>query len=392
MAHLWIQNEFNVFTSNFNDALDGQQANTSTAVVSDVRCNYCDLSVSWDHPSYSNKVCDIRVFPQFHNCQGRQREFGICNPLTIALASDSEMTSALADIKNLGITWVRTDFAWSAIQPVSASSYNWANYDRFVAAVNAADLHLLPILGYTPSWANGGFSDSAYAPSDPQQFATFCATVASRYASQGVLHYEIWNEPNTLFWKPKPDAIAYTELLSLAYAAIKSVQSTCQVVLGGLAQETDDGTNISPLTFLQTLYAHGGGQCMDITAFHPYTYPTGPNTSSWRTMSISSPSLRSLMHANGDGWKELWMTEYGAPTNGGSGQTFVGESVQASMLAQAIDEMRKLSWSGPLFFYTYKDGAPAPDRERYFGLLRNDGSQKPAYTALQAAIAAQVTN
>jgi hypothetical protein len=62
----------------------------------------------------------------------------------------------------------------------------------------------------------------AGAPTSTEEYAEFAGLVAERYAGK-VSAYEIWNEPNTyVYWAPKPDAAAYTELSQAAYPAIKA--------------------------------------------------------------------------------------------------------------------------------------------------------------------------
>jgi exo-beta-1,3-glucanase (GH17 family) len=87
------------------------------------------------------------------------------------------------------------------------------------------------------------------------------------------------------------------------------------------------------------------------------------------------------MAANGDSAKQIWITEIGAPSAGPYG---VGTAAQAEEVTQAVAGAKSSSWIGAEFFYTYEDVATNPD---YFGLLNADGSAKPAWTALAAALA-----
>lgn len=106
------------------------------------------------------------------------------------------------------------------------------------------------------------------------------------------------------------------------------------------------------------------------------------------------------MIAHNDAASKVWITEYGAPTNGpgteatpgnyqiGSSPDHVNELLQAQMATEAVATIRNYSWAGPLFWYGYRDiGTDASNTENFYGLLRNDGSHKPAYAALQTAIA-----
>jgi len=59
------------------------------------------------------------------------------------------------------------------------------------------------------------------------------------------------------------------------------------------------------------------------------------------------------------------------------------------MATQAVQYADSQSWFGALFWYSYQDlGSATTTNQNFFGLVRYDGSLKPAYTAWQAAIRA----
>jgi hypothetical protein len=71
------------------------------------------------------------------------------------------------------------------------------------------------------------------------------------------------------------------------------------------------------------------------------------------------------------------MTEVGASTDGPHPVT---EDKQAQIVEEAVQLRNSYSWAGPLFWYDYKDlGTNRATRENFFGLVRYDGSHKPAY-------------
>jgi hypothetical protein len=201
----------------------------------------------------------------------------------------------------------------------------------------------------------------------------------------GVHTWEIWNEPNNPdFWRPSANVAQYATLLSDTYAAIKAADPTATVLTGGTSPESTTTTSLSPIDFLNGLYANGAGGQFDAVAHHPYTFPVMPATgdvwSAWSQMNDTNPSLRSVMTAHGDSAKKIWATEYGAPTNE------VTEAQQSAMIAAAYQDFESYSWAGPLFVYSYKDrGTDASNREDWFGLMRYDGSYKPSWSAFQAA-------
>src|SRR5258708_7096477 len=51
--------------------------------------------------------------------------------------SPDGLNQQLSDMKATGVTWVRYDLSWADVQPDSAKSYNWSNYDRVTKAAAA---------------------------------------------------------------------------------------------------------------------------------------------------------------------------------------------------------------------------------------------------------------
>src|SRR3989442_1022252 len=89
--------------------------------------------------------------------------------------------------------------------------------------------------------------------------------VAARYPQLAGI--EIWNEPNmTWAWAPSPDPARYTQLLRLAYDAVKAVNPSMPVIGGSLAANlspaaTSASTPIRP--FLQSMYDNGARGHLD---------------------------------------------------------------------------------------------------------------------------------
>jgi polysaccharide biosynthesis protein PslG len=309
----------------------------------------------------------------------------------IQYMNSAELAAYLDGLKAVHAKWVRFDFAWSNIQSSSPGVSDWAKYDAVVAAANARDIQVLGMIGYTPSWARpAGCTDDKCRPNDPDQYATFVGQVVSRYKSQGVKHWEIWNEPNiNTFWKPAPNAAQYAAILRPAYLAAKAADSTSFILNGGFSPAETNGTNIAPIDFLSGMYAAGAKDHFDALSHHPYCYAGTfdcPSTyapwSAWSQMEETPTNLRGIMTSNGDAAKKIWITEFGAPT---SGSGAVSNAQQGTMLRDAFAIFKTKSWAGPLFWYSYQDtGTDTGDREQWFGMLNFSGVQKPAYAAYLA--------
>jgi hypothetical protein len=334
------------------------------------------------------------------------KPIGISYGDSLPFLSSVALNRTLDDAVTLGARWVRADLAWDDIQPSGPTTWRWSKFDRVVAAATARNLTLLPILAYTPAWARppGSHSDKA-GPAAPQQFAAFAKAAVERYAPRGVHSWEIWNEPNIVdFWQPAPNPAAYVTLTRLTSAAIRSADGSATVVSGGLAPAPTSDGYMSQLDFLRAFCALGGLDSVDAIGYHPYSYPVPPGYvapwNAWAQIATTSPSFETVLASYGASGKSVWLTEYGAPTNGpGAGATssnynlngspdHVDEALQAQMVTDSVALAAASPVVGGLFWYSYQDlGTDRSTTENFYGLRRYDGSPKPAYRAFRTAIA-----
>lgn len=297
--------------------------------------------------------------------------------------STAELDKDFADMEGMGVQWVRFDIAWNQIQSGGSSSYNWAPFDNVVNAARQHNLKILGILDYAPTWAQQSSCAGQFAcpPNGTSSFTTFVTSAVNHYKPLGVSYWEIWNEPNiSEFWLT-PNPSSYTALLRAAYTAIKDTDPSATVISAGMASAATDGTNYTQYDFIKGMYAAGAHGYFDALGDHPYCYSDqsgclgAPDGSEWWEMSQTPQNLRALMVANGDSSKKIWITEFGAPTN------VYTEAQQAQLLQQAYTLAAGYDWAGPLFWYTYQDGGTDKSNvEDWFGVIRADGTQKPAYT------------
>ncbi|RYF66739.1 MAG: beta-xylosidase, partial [Comamonadaceae bacterium] len=243
------------------------------------------------------------------------------------------------------------------------------------------------LIAYTPAWANGGAS-KFHPPSADDDYARFAGRLARHFSAGRVLAWEIWNEPNLgQFWSPRADAAAYAALLGKAYSAIRTADPNAIVVSGGLAQPYPSARDTDALEFVRVICAASARErCFDAIGNHPYDSPRLPSeraAHNWQKMVGTAPAnLRGMLAGHGRPETPVWITEYGAPTLGADSYgTVVSEDRQARMLEEAFRLVSGYPWSGPLFWYNFKDFCPpdpAQSPECFFGLLRHDGTYKPA--------------
>jgi len=319
--------------------------------------------------------------------------FGIAGGGGVASLSRGDLITYLNLVKASGAGWLRFDINWSVVQSGGRRSFNWAPFDAVVNAARLRGIRLLGSILYTPWWARPPGTSNLYPPTDLGDYAKFAKTVARHFRGRGIQAYEIWNEPNITFWLPAPDPARYTDMLTLAYGAIKAADPRAAVVSAGLSPYgsygQSDAQHMNPITFLEKMYAAGAAASMDAVGWHPYNYPWGLGYeawSAWSQMSETTPSARSVMIANGDGAKKIWLTEFGAPT--GAAPLSITEPAQAQFVTDAYATVGRCPWAGPAFLYSFRDrSTDVSNADNAFGIIRYNWAPKPAFWAYKAAAA-----
>jgi hypothetical protein len=295
-------------------------------------------------------------------------------------------------MRQLGARWTRYDFAWSALEP-RKGLFRFGKLERAVLEARTRGLSVVAMLGYAPSWANGGHGDK-YPPRRPSDYGRFAGRAAAHFAPLGVHFYELWNEPNTsTFFKPSPNAGLYAAMVKAAYTRIKRADPNATVLAGSLAPRGSyedvncdgardtgrDRAGVNPIRFLARLYADGAGNSFDVLSVHPYAAGgLKERCSAWAELEQTKPSLRSVMRANGDSAKKIWATEYGNALSWVGGN----EKAAATRLKQALALWKTYPWAGPLFVFNLWDAHGSG-----FGLLRADWSRRPMWFAFRRAAA-----
>jgi polysaccharide biosynthesis protein PslG len=317
--------------------------------------------------------------------------YGFSDP-TLLNDTAAVQVSQLEAMKAMGMTSVRFDANWYWAQPNGPGTYDWATLDQTMASVRQVGLTADLIIDGCPAWAAvpAAAGQEFAAPASSAALATYAAAIAARYGPEGAKYFEIGNEENTQgSWEPGPNPAAYTADLKASYTAIKAVDPSAVVLSGGLAPADDTATTYSPETFLADMYADGAKGSFDGVGDHPYSFPAAPDTfenwSAWSQMDATSTSLRSIMTANGDSAKKIWITEYGAPT---IGPVAITETAQSQELVQAITQVKQVSYIGSFYIYTFQDVAAVGEVNDGYGVLTDNNIEKPSYAAVKAALPA----
>lgn len=320
----------------------------------------------------------------------RPSEFGFSESSAIFRKSEAALAADFDGMSALGVRWVRLDLEWAYVQEHGPDEWRWDKLDLAVRLARERELDVLALLAYTPAWARPGGTNDKHPPTNPDDFARYAREVARRYGPLGVTAFEIWNEPNvSSFWQPRPDPEGYTTLLRRASAAIRAEVQGATIVSGGLAPASDrsDGREIRDRTFLRRVYDAGGRGAFDAVGLHPYTWPELPgHLADWNTF-LGIVELRRVMVDHDDASKQIWGTEFGAPTiERGRG---VSESRQRDTVIDGYTRWMGYDFTGPLLWFTYRDDGTSDAYDDHYGLLAVDGRAKPAFDALRALVDAE---
>ena len=309
--------------------------------------------------------------------------FGICDHLPSHDGqSATDLNTNIQMLKELGTQFVRFDFDWKEIETAD-DGFSFSKYDDIVDKLTAQNIKILGILDYGNNWSDPTTGNTT----EINRFADYVVNTVRHFKNK-VKIWQIWNEPNNeLFW-PSPNAANYAKLLQAAYAAAKQADPQSVVVLGGLVGNGQDeivisGIRFASANFLSGIYSNNGKDCFDVVAIHPYNYTT--DISSTASLVSAIDGTKTIMSNNGDGSKELWITELGpllfpptaVPLISTRGYS---EAEIATWLNLIYTDLKPKVQK--LFWYEFRDfpGDLSITNPNWEGLVKSDFTPKQAFT------------
>lgn len=157
-----------------------------------------------------------------------------------------------------GFEWVRMDFGWGGIER-ERGKYEFGAYDRLLAALDAHHMKALLILDYSNPLYDSG--ESPRSEEGRAAFAKWAAAAAVHFKGRGVV-WEMYNEPNIKFWRPKPNVEDYAKL-ALAVGQAMREAAPDEVYIGPATSTID-------LKFLEACFKAGCLKYWDAVSVHPY--------------------------------------------------------------------------------------------------------------------------
>jgi hypothetical protein len=281
---------------------------------------------------------------------------------------------------NAGARWNRWEFRWAEIE-LSRGQFRYPAFDRMVDASQATGLQVQGILISTPDWAKDPqtqLPQGLYLPwnDNGNLWGRFVRETVSRYRGR-IRHWEAWNEPDLreVFW---PGSIGdYYQLLKVTYLSVKSVDPGAQVLMAGLAYWPNPNFLDEMLRFMRAdPIAPTNNYFFDILAWHTYSRPSD----SFDRVVQSRAQLGATV-----GQKPIWINETNIPAwNESAMNNFRPYRWSATIQEQAAYIIQAAAYaiaSGAqrVFVYRLQD----TEWPEAYGLVRTNGTLRPAYTAFQ---------
>jgi hypothetical protein len=259
----------------------------------------------------------------------------------------------------LGAQVLRDGGQWSAFER-SPGVYRYpAWYHDSMHRIAADGMSAITVLGFENGLYDRGLTP--YTPEGRQAFANYCVATLRQFGGQ-TSAVEIMNEfnlgdPTGPAARDKP--YYYTELLKVAYRAIKAEFPAVTVLGGSVGYTTELG---AAKDYVARLLGAGALDHMDALSIHPYVARP-------EMVSRDIADIRGLMDRAGV-HRPVSVTEFGVATDDPRFQA--GYLLKAGTLL-AAERVGEASW------YALRDFDRFPD----MGLLRSDGSPKPAAAAFR---------
>jgi hypothetical protein len=324
-----------------------------------------------------------------------------------------DSASGLDQVIQAGVSWTRTGFIWSAIEPSPGERYWDTDLEQGLIRATTAGVQPIMLIEGTPGWAlKAGYDCGAVAESQFPALAQFAYDLVKRYSASpyNVRYWELWNEPDvwgTLgCWGDPSDTdyyggYYYGQMLQEVYPRIKEADPRAQVLVGGLLLDCDPinppyWKDCTSSKFLEGVLASGAGPFFDGVSFHAYDQYTGKGTyenviwsSSYNTtgpVSIAKARyLKEVLAQYGYEGKYLMNTETGVLwgwdwTNPLPCDPSAPPDVEVTKVYYVIHSYAVAvaeGWKATVWYSALG--------YRCTGLLNSDLSPKPAYYAYQFA-------
>ena len=303
------------------------------------------------------------------------------------------------DAAELRLGWERVIFFWNQLQPAGPDEWNDFYFeDGWLADALSHGRQVVGLLEGTPAWAtdgspNAGVPRGLYLPIDDpgNLWATFVRTIVRRYAGR-IDHWIIWNEPDIapgeygMQWEGT--VADFVRLTKVAYFVARQENPGAEIHFAGLTYWHDA---VNGRTLYLQRYIDEARQDAEAAAHHFYFDAISLHIYfTTDTVYDITVLFADLLRRNGLS-QPIWINETNAPPFDDPLNPWtipdwqVTLDQQAGFIVQAIAQ-GLAAGAQRIAVYKLVDFPPYPPGYEPYGLVRSDGSRRPAFEAMRAVI------
>lgn len=282
--------------------------------------------------------------------------------------------------QELGVRHIRTGISWADFhRPLGQEWYDWQ-----MKALKDFDV-LLSVWHTPPSIAEA--PKCAAPPKRLEDYTAFIWQVIEKYGEY-FTHLELWNEPNNRYkWdfeNHDPDWSKFGRMIALAGEQAK--RQGKPTVLGGMIPVDHHWLNL--------MKTYGTLDAVDVVAIHGFPEMWWPNQPNWE------------WHRDWRGWQEkidyitphcnhrpVWITETGLATWDLSACREARFDLQVARLEEAAQApVERVYWYSLIDLDPDREaieGFHVDENEYHLGLVRWDGTKKPAFETMKSLLATE---
>jgi GH35 family endo-1,4-beta-xylanase len=320
-------------------------------------------------------------------------------------------SNEFALMKDTGVEVFRMPMSWRSVEPNAPikvlgqvrHTYDWAATDRIVRRASEQGIQLHAGLIDTPAWvASDARTSPVRSKEGAEGWRDFVAAVVKRYGRGGdfwlenptlpvnpPIAYQVWNEQNTDGrYLPKPNPKEYARLLTIAGEQIRASEPGAQILPGGMFGTPQTAQSMDAWDFMRILLSQPGARrYIDAVGVHPYS----PDL---RGVKYQLKTMRKALDKAGAADVPLQVTELGWSSGVHDAFFFFkGPKGQARMLRKSFGLMldKRKKWNlERIIWFSWRDVSKEEQKGciycMKFGLLREDLSRKPSYTAFRRIV------
>ncbi|MCI0393347.1 MAG: hypothetical protein L0322_00230 [Chloroflexi bacterium] len=303
-----------------------------------------------------------------------------------------------AEATNLGAAWTRVRFQWAEAQAGGPGTWTPGVSDAQINGEIAAGRLVVGMLIGVPGWAGDGnqLPQGLWLPHDDpgNTWASFVREAVGRYNGR-INHWIIWNEPDV--WDVNAPGHTWNgtvedffQLQRTAYLAARQTNPNVVIHLAAMTYFWD--AQYGREQYLNRLLrviaadpnAAGNNYYFDAITAHLYFQPD-------RIFNVVQ-EFHAIRAAHGIPWKPIWLVETNAPPINDPAWPVPNWTLSVTLDEQAAFIPQALAaglaaGAERIAVYKLKD---TPDdvaaNPEPFGLVRMDGSRRPAFTTYRVAV------